>query len=477
MRVAVAVSLAATGLVSPGVGDEARARNKTPVRTAPGRVLVVSANLYETDYGDVYDSSDLRVFVRRMFRQVPRSPDVVLLQELWGRSASAVAGIMSRRSPDRYAVAMPAADPPWRQPSSSYVVGTDSAIVVNTRTMRIKRSGHLRLGYDPSKATGEVRVKRHPYALMKERRGNFALPVVSVHFPKAEHFTTRKVSRNVKARWMRTLTRRLGRIFPNEFHRKRRVIAGDFNNPRCQRNAPLCKFTSAYRVATRKLGYRDSVNIMNGWDNPIDFIFSKAPVSQSGVDHASKKQKRRYSDHRFRWALLEKKDRTAPTAPGRVGSGKGTHDEVKLRGWKPVRDGGSGFARFKVQRSRKGAGRGFHSIGRSRDTRFTDKRVKPGRKYWYRVVAFDRVGNRSGRTPAFRIRAGEPLPSSRGPDPTNDKSPLPDLDVPPLPHVDKPTADGPDLPTAPRPDKEPPNPDPPEPAIEPPLRIGWPTWR
>ena len=373
---------------------------------------MVTANIHETTYSDVTDAKDLRIFVRRVLRRLPRPPDAVALQELWGRSAYKVARIFSRNTNAGYAVAVAAGDPPWSQPNPSHVIGSDTAIVVNTKKVRVGRSGYIKLGYNVSNAAPgrEVRVKKHAYAMVRKRRASFAVPLVSVHFPKTEHFSSAETSRRVKGRWVRRINKRLGRAFSKGGLRRNRVIAGDINNPRCRRDKPLCSLTPAYRIATREYRYRDSVSAMNGWTNPIDFIFSKTPVVDSGVDPRPKK-KHRYSDHVFRWALIENRDRTAPTPPGRISKTKGTERYVRLVGWKNVRDGGSGFAHFKIKKSHKGPNRGFHAIGKTRKTRFEDRKVKRGRKYWYRVVALDRAGNRR-KSPTVKVRAGKPAKKS-----------------------------------------------------------------
>lgn len=480
MVVAVAAGLTCASIPFPEL-NPASAKKRLP-RTGRDRVLLVSVNLHETDYGDVTNHSDLKLFVRRMLKQVPRSPDVLLLQEVWGQSASQVAKILTRKTSDRYTVAVGAADPPWRQPKPTHVVGTDSAIVFNRRTMSVGRRGYMRLGYNLRKANPNraVRVKRHPYAMLRERRGKLALPVTSVHFPKTDNFASREAAQKVKGRWMRRINRRLGRTFSSASARRSRVIAGDLNNPRCKRNKPMCSLTPAYRVATKKYRYTDAESALNGWTNPIDFIFSKAPVVKAAIDRTKNSRKKEYSDHVFRWALLERKDRTAPSPPGRISSAKGTRKHVRLRGWNKARDGGSGFHHFKIRKSLKGPRRGFKPIGRTRTREFKDKRVKAGQEYWYRVVALDKADNTSATSPVVHVWAGNPKRvTQRGPA-FHHNGPRPKLDLrierdagemwidgPGLrtPHLDRPRWDSPSIPPIDGPDLDPPKP---SPALAPP---------
>jgi endonuclease/exonuclease/phosphatase family metal-dependent hydrolase len=407
----------------------------------------------------VVDTSDLRRFLRRLLRQVPRSPDVLLLQEIWGYSAGQVAHLLNKRTSAPYRIAVNAGDPPWRQPDAQHVVGTDSAILFNARTMSAARSGYIKLGYKASKAAPgtEVRVKRHPFALLRSRRGSFSLPVISVHFSRVVRFRSQQAEARAKSRFVRVIHRRMGRMFDREAPRKARVIAGDFNIPKCKRTGPGCELTPVYRIATRRFGYRDAVTVMNGWTNAIDFIFSKAPVVKSGIDRTKhKKGKKRYSDHVFRWALVEKKDRTAPSDPGRISFLKGNRDEVRLRGWKKARDGGTGFSHFDVRRSRKGPDGRFRDVGNTKKTMFRDRKVRPGVKYWYVVIAYDRKNNRSRASRVVAVRAGEPPRDRRRQSRGSSKGP--NLDGPMVPKIDRPTITGPhvDAPAIDRPNFDPP---------------------
>jgi hypothetical protein len=262
----------------------------------------------------------------------------------------------------------------------------------------------------------------------------------------------------------------MARTFEAKAWRRARVIAGDFNIPRCKRNRHRCRLTSVYRIATRKFGYRDAVSSVNGWSSAIDYIFSKAPVVDAGVDRTRDRAKRRYSDHVFRWALVEKRDTTAPSDPGRITVAKGNRDRVRLRGWKKkVLDGGTGFSHFDIRRSRKGPDRGFRKVGSTRKTMFRDRKVAAGVKYWYKVIAYDRTGNRSGPSNVVGVRAGKP-PRDHGPDRGRSGGGKgPHLDGPLVPDVERPAITGPDIKPPPLhisgPQLDPPKP---APAIDPP---------
>jgi endonuclease/exonuclease/phosphatase family metal-dependent hydrolase len=439
---------------------EASARGRG--RFTGNRVLVVSVNLRETAGGDTWDDSDVEMFVRRMLRQVPRSPDVLALQEVSAYSARHLAALLTRKAPGRFVVAVNAGSRPWRRTGRGRAVGRDSAIVVNKKTVSVGGGGYMRLSYPASKAAPgyPVRTKYHAYALVKKRGGRLALPVVSIHFPRAKTFVSWRAAQKIKTQWTHTITRRLGRSFKSDTARRSRVLAGDFNNSRCMRDSNTCKQTPAYRAAKR-LGYTDSVVALKGSGNPIDFIFSKAPVVNARTDQTAGERKREYSDHPFRWALLERKDRTAPTPPGHISRSKGTGQYVRLRGWKRARDGGTGFAHFKIRRSVDGPKSGFHDIGTTRKRRFEDRRVERGRRYWYRVVAVDRADNPSRKSPAASARAGVKKIHS-GPGPKVDVRKKPDFEA---------WFNLPDTPRLNRPGHDPPSPEIDRPGLDPPPNL------
>ena len=427
------VALAVSGLVY-GSAPPAGAARKSLGNTGPRRVLLVSANLHEINYPDAARNDDMRLFVKYLARDLPARPDVLALQELAGPSAEAVAAILTERFGGRYRVAVGAGDPPWHQLSETRVLGDDTAILINERTMTTSGpSGHIRIGYSYENSTAgqEVRVKKHAFALVRERKGGLAIPVASVHFPKTDLFRNPRTSRRLKARWLGDVDKALARAYPGRQHSRMRVIAGDLNNPRCFRGQPACRETPSYKVATRRLHYADAIQVLNGWDNPIDFIFSRADVVNSGWD-TSGKQAHPYSDHPYRWALLERRDTTAPTSPGRIRKRKGSHKRVMIARWDRARDGGSGLSHYIVKRSRKSRSKGFHVVGRSRDRVFMDHKVRAGHRYWYRVVAIDRSGNRSRMSRAAVVRAGtRPREKSGDKTPASSDKPQTELDLPP----------------------------------------------
>jgi endonuclease/exonuclease/phosphatase family metal-dependent hydrolase len=383
-------------------------------------VLLVSANLHEIDYPDAGRIDDLKRFVKRLDHDLSHRPDVLALQEIAGHSAETVAALLTNRFNDRYRVVVVAGDPPWKQLSATKVLGVDSAILVNARTMRTPRhSGHVRIDYPYKLSTPgqESRVKMHPIALVKERKGGLAVPIASVHFPKTELFRNRRVSQKLKRRWMARIDKALARAYPGKRHRRMRVIAGDLNNKRCMTGRRICRATPAYKLTKNRLNYTDAFQALNGWGNPIDFIFSRPAVVSSGWDFSASFNNRSYSDHGYRWALLERNDTTAPTSPKRIRQQKGNRKFVKLAHWDKARDGGTGLARYVVKRSRKGSSRGFHIVGKSEDRKFKDFKVKAGVRYWYRVIAVDRAGNRSRRSRSAGVRAGKPIPKKSKPKP------------------------------------------------------------
>ena len=85
-------------------------------------------------------------------------------------------------------------------------------------------------------------------------------------------------------------------------------------------------------------------------------------------------------------------DTTAPTAPGSLTAAAGARQVTLAWGASTDAVGVTGYA---VARSTRSATSGFGTLGSTATTGWTDTGLKTGRRYWYRVQAYDAAGNRS----------------------------------------------------------------------------------
>jgi hypothetical protein len=85
-------------------------------------------------------------------------------------------------------------------------------------------------------------------------------------------------------------------------------------------------------------------------------------------------------------------DTTAPTVPGGLTASAGVR-QVSLA-WAASTDA-TGVTGYTVSRSTKSATSGFGTLGSTASTGYTDTGLRTGRRYYYRVQAYDAAGNRS----------------------------------------------------------------------------------
>jgi hypothetical protein len=302
----------AISLITPG----ARAKRNTP----RPRVLVVSVNLFETGNRDRRHLGDMLNFVDRTLFKMDFAPDVLLLQEVVHRSVAAIRKRFTNKTGDRYVIVKDAGRHPWSRTSPHRVVGMDTAIIINHKTMRrTGKGGYFKFGYKRSQAKrgSDVKVKKHAFVPLARRNTQIEMPAVSLHYPKEREFRSNRTSRILKKKWSKAIANRLNNRFPaNGDGKHMKVIAGDFNNFRCRSGGTglHCRETPAYHLLThRPFNYKDAIVAAGKHGNPIDFIFTTRAVCRAGWD---KYQPRKagsngyYSNHDFRWALLEGKPAT-----------------------------------------------------------------------------------------------------------------------------------------------------------------------
>ncbi|MEA2486032.1 MAG: hypothetical protein QOD46_1143, partial [Actinomycetota bacterium] len=130
----------------------------------PGKMVVVSSNLL----AGLGDQPPMRprmaLYVDRLLNQTPYYPDVLMLQEVKRSSADRVAYLLSKKTGDRYVVAVRPPRIPWHQ-TPRIRTETDSGIVINaTTTKKLDRGGYISLTYKRSDAldpTDRVEINQH----------------------------------------------------------------------------------------------------------------------------------------------------------------------------------------------------------------------------------------------------------------------------------------------------------------------------
>lgn len=306
--VAPLIAVALLGAIPPS--------SAAPERSPQGRLLIVANNLYEDDTpNDLRRSPEARVLARRVLNQVPHRPDVVLLQEVVRKTARRVARAFTNKTGDSYRVIKSC---PLK---TSYIFITkrrrlncETGIVINTANIDvIDRGGFVRTTYAMKHAAEKVVTRKHAHALFRRDDGGPRFAAMSVHWVQKKGIKGERRQFSYQDAWA---TKQADRLVDRYKTASVRLMAGDFNQDRCaeqpSRNCqPLAPF---YETLTgSRYGYIDAIRAVHP-QGGVDFLFSTTNVIDAGVDNTYNKDttdpKKFYSDHRFRWALLE-----MPAAP------------------------------------------------------------------------------------------------------------------------------------------------------------------
>jgi exonuclease III len=388
----LALSLLVIGLLAPAFAPAPGAAEVAMSTSPADQLLVVNANVRERNRVDMADWDDMTVFVRRVLADVPYAPDIVLLQEVRRQSAQLIALMMSSATGQNYELAVKRGNRYARKTPDGTIVLTETAILMNTTTTtKLGAGGHATFSYSAEEAApgSKIRWKKAAYAALGEIDGDFALRVASVHMPRDSTLASEEVARAKKLEWSSQIDQVLALTYPAV---PQSVVGGDFNQHRCDDGKPGCQVNPFWQHLI-DVGYRDSVRTMVGFGNPIDFIFSGAPVVVATADFsydpdAAAGTSQFYSDHRFRWALVEQTDTTAPLPPTGVRA-EPWNERIRVA-WAAARDGGTGIATYEIFRAV--GEETFVSIGTTTERHFVDTDVVDGQSYSYYIVAHDGVG-------------------------------------------------------------------------------------
>jgi hypothetical protein len=277
-------------------------------RSPDDRVVIVTENLEEAhNHGtDLKNMSEAKVFVNRMVDTLNYWPDIVLLQEVIRRSSTLVAKHLSKKTGDIYRVVVRPGKRVWKKIGDNKLLLRDTAIVINTATMKKSgsKSGFLRTAttWADKTATRLLLLKGHAWGLVKDRASEQKFPLTSAHLlpgrsvkDSREEFYWKqwsaKIANNLEKRWGGT--------------DYAQTIGGDFNHQRCRYQVSWdCKPNAPfYKMLTKNRSFidtfRKATNMKGGLG--VDFIFTKhVDLISAGQDTAKDK----YSDHVFRWAVV-----------------------------------------------------------------------------------------------------------------------------------------------------------------------------
>lgn len=253
--------VATIGLVHTGAREQAG-------DDATAGVLVVSANLQDAIRpADAADTRDLDTFVSRLSASTPHAPDVLLLTEVLGPGARRIAGRLQAATGHRYSVLVA----PGHSAFLPDAAVRESAILMNTSTMRVVRQGRFVRVQDEDEA----------YAVVARRGTSLELPVVSAHAAGDPAPATETLHSVVAGYHGSTDSRD---VVP--------VLGGDYRASRCvdprDYQAVDCAPQPFWNTLTNDFGYEDALFDNSGAETRkgSSYVFTHGTVADAYVDTA-----------------------------------------------------------------------------------------------------------------------------------------------------------------------------------------------
>lgn len=289
-------------------------------RNSPsGQIEVVTINLEEAytqdpssprTGGDLASHFEIPNFVDRVIRETRHFPDVLLVQEVNYETSGFLARQMSSRTGQRYVVAVR----PVRNTSVEYsgkIVHTETAIIINTTTMKVAKKGGYYSANLPRSAAApgrKVKVARHAYVLAQERASGIRVPLVSVHFVNLADMRSARLSNYWRGEWVKDLGGILERKYSAQSKNRLTNFGGDFNMKACYTGSvPSCNHSRYWRFLTGR-PYNFSDPLFERGIDGVDRILSAGTVVEAEWDRDGNfpetDRSRYYSDHRFRWSVV-----------------------------------------------------------------------------------------------------------------------------------------------------------------------------
>ena len=283
--------------------------------TANQNIVIVTANIEEAfDAGknDLANHFEMDNFASRVKQIVPKIPDVFLLQEVNRKTSQIVASRLSARLGRKYVVAVqPIANTTIEYPDKQ--VHTETAILLNSRTMATEnRGGYFSGTYPSSAAVGLVQVRRHAYMLARAKKSGVKVPLVSLHHPLESSFKTAYLSDYYRGKWSSQLKSLIARKYNANSNRRAPMIAGDFNAGRCYKgDFSNCTVAAWWKKMTDARPEYVEAGREHLVPYGVDAMFTRGRTVAAGWDEngtfRESDRSRFFSHHRLRWAEIEAK--------------------------------------------------------------------------------------------------------------------------------------------------------------------------
>jgi hypothetical protein len=313
---AIAIALMGTALF---YGPQAALGAGAPKNTPPRELTVITANVDkaygQVAFGNIHDMRSIKDFVTRALQVTPYYPDVVLMQEVRKEGARAAAKSFSRKTGQKYIIAVVPGDPATTQ-YGNFQLQKQVSILINTTTMRkASRGAFIIAKYHKYQAAPGHKVKweKSGYVYLKELNPASGKPtgneyaIADVHFTPPKDLKSKALSNKLRKRWSKQIVTKLRTKFPNASMTE---IGGDWNMIRCSSGSfASCvesKFwhyftthgfvDSLYSVQDPSPGVVSCMLRMTG----VDYIFTdKQPIK------GDEDSKGGYSDHKLRWTVSQ----------------------------------------------------------------------------------------------------------------------------------------------------------------------------
>lgn len=276
--------------ILPLIGTPARGAGSL-VSEGADSMLVVTINLQEAWGEDMEDSSEIGQFVTTLLQKAPHEPDVVLLQEVRRSAVLKTAKLLTQKTGQTYVSPLPMAAEPWRFNAAGTWIESDTAILMNKRTMASIGKGSTVKTPDPWNEKYDSAKKEHAVAVLQHRATSQKISFVTLHMGAPPQRTAANAAKI--AEWTKKIAAYQNRKHPGMIH----VMGGDFNWPK-NVNGEVQPF---WNVMHRDLGYLEGITLFtSGASNPaVDYIFSNATAVGGGSGPEGS-----YSNHRFFWSVL-----------------------------------------------------------------------------------------------------------------------------------------------------------------------------
>lgn len=304
----------------------------------PGKVMVLNANLREAHplwlddikgkegVLDLEYSGELTNFADHLRDHLPYAPDVLLLQEVIGPSVEQTALELRETLNRPYRVVLGGHNSNLLGPKGDDLKHKrNTAIIINESTMEVAgEPGFMTLQMqEGDEPPHEPRIaQEQAYGLLRDRRTDLDLAVMSIHWSTTYHFASRELASERRAQWAREVK---AFMLDRYSEAPMSVMAGEFNAPRCLGGTESfrCDESAPWKTVTSEpSAYQDAVYVVHrespgdffeqatnrsGAQRRIDFIFARPNIyaASRSVGYNTRQYTPGFiSDHKYDYALI-----------------------------------------------------------------------------------------------------------------------------------------------------------------------------